>query len=120
MARWWAADQPRLKSLRELEGTEGGFLHEAKDGYPAMDGSGRRTNSAARVSRMTLTDETPLPGEIPAVMNGLTPDQPFADFANRILSQLRKYTAGNQQVLWEAEGAGHCRQLHSRPPGAIP
>ena len=53
---------------------------------------------------MTLTDETPLAGEIPAVMDGLTPDQPFQDFANRIVSTLRKYTAGSQQVLWEADG----------------
>ena len=36
-------------------------------------GRSRRTNSAARVSRMTLTDETPLPGEVPAVMNGMIP-----------------------------------------------
>ena len=104
MARWWAADQSRLKSLRELEGTEGGFLFEAKDGYPAMDAYTRRSSASSRTSLMTLTDETPLAGEIPAVMDGLTPDQPFQDFANRITSILRKFAPGSQQVLWEADG----------------
>ena len=104
MARWWAADQPRLTSLRELEGTEGGFLFEAKDGYPAMDAYTRRSSASSRTSLMTLTDETPMAGEIPAVMDGLTPDQPFQDFANRIVSILRKYAAGSQQVLWSADG----------------
>lgn len=103
MARWWANDIRRLDALRELESTEGGFLHEDKDGYPAMDDHDNRLDAGSRVNRMTLTDGDPLTGEIPVLRNGITPDQPLRDLANRVTTRLRVFGAGNEQVLWSAE-----------------
>ena len=63
---------------------------------------------------MTLTDETPLAGEIPAVMDGLTPDQPFQDFANRIVSTLRKYTRWQPTSAVGGRRSGRSRQHYGR------
>ena len=100
MARWWVDNKTRLQALRELEQTEDSFLFERKDGVPGLAASDYRTNAASRVSHVTFTDEAPLAGEIPAFAEGLLPDHPLQDLANRIISRLPTYSTGTEQVLW--------------------
>ena len=104
MDRWWVDDKPRLSALRELESTENGFVLERKDGVVGLQAGDGRTGVSARMSHIIFTDEYPLPGEIPALADGVNPDHPLQDLANRITSQLRTYTQANQQVLWSATG----------------
>ena len=101
MARWWA-DRPRLTELRDLEQTEGGFLWEPKDGFVGMDATSKRQTASANISQATFTDAIPAAGEIPAVADGIKPDHPREDLANIIISQVRTYGVGAQEVLWSA------------------
>ena len=98
MARWWVADLDRLRALRELEQTEGGFLWERKDGRPALDPFDARSALAARVVQATFTDDEPLAGETPVL--SMKPDQPLRDLANSITTELRRFGAGTAGVLW--------------------
>ena len=68
---------------------------------------------------MTLTDETPLAGEIPAVMNGLTPDQPFQDFANRIAATLANVHGGHASKCFGLPGLDIPRQHHRHPQCSV-
>ena len=101
MARWWA-DRPRLTELRDLEQTEGGFLWEPKDGFVGMDATSKRQTASANISQATFTDGIPAAGEIPAVADGIKPDHPREDLANIIISQVRTYGVGVEEVLWSA------------------
>ena len=101
MARWWA-DRPRLTELRDLEQTEGGFLWEPKDGFVGMDATSKRQTASAQLVQATFTDGIPAAGEIPAVADGIKPDHPREDLANIIISQVRTYGVGAQEVLWSA------------------
>ena len=95
IARWWTKRQSGIKSAREIEETEAGFIHEDERGRFAFDAEYYRLSQ--HVSAATFSDE-PTTGAI--LISSSKPEDPAQDIANIIRVPVRQYTVANTAVLW--------------------
>ena len=56
MEHWWSNRQSLLRSIREIEETEGGFFWVDEENRANLDDSTKRTTLAARTAKLTLVD----------------------------------------------------------------
>ena len=95
LGRWWGRLQPVIKSIREVEDTEGGFSYEDARGRYAFDGLYRRL--LQRTSVLAFTDD-PQATYIPVITD--EPQDPAQDIANIVRIPVRQYTVAATAVLW--------------------
>ena len=100
LPRWWD-DGFAMTSLESLEETEGGFLYEDKNGFPALQTRNYRIG-LARNPTFTLTDLTPGAGQIGAI--ALPGEDPLEELVNEVRVSYRSgYTVGTSR---DPMGAG--------------
>ena len=93
MEFWWTRLTSLVRSIREIEETEGGFFYIDEFNRPSLESSSSRSTGRSRVSQLTLDDS------IHDIIS-LRPEDPLKDVTNRVKIPVRQFSVGDVAELW--------------------
>ena len=93
MNKWWVPNQSLLKSIRELEETEGGFFYIDEFNRINFENSTSRSELGALESQLTLNDTT-------SEITYIKPEDPLRDVTNVVKVPIRQFASTQPIELW--------------------
>ena len=103
MNRWWCDNQDGLNALRDIEGTEWGFLWEKADGDIAFaDRHFRFTETRCITAQATFSDAN---GALIAY-SSIDQGDPLREIFNIVEAKVQRHTVGSLATLWTLSESG--------------
>ena len=102
MARFWSRRQTAISAMREVEETEGGFVHETPTGSIIFEDSNFRVRGSRMQPTARFNDAKVIPaGEIPITY--VRRDDPVKDIANIVQVDVKQFQVTMEAPLWSLQ-----------------
>ena len=102
LPRWWTNSQTALKSLRDIEETEGGFIKIDADNRIEFEGSTYRAQAFSRISRLNISVAE-------SDITDIKPEDPLRDVVNFVTVPIRQFSTTDSTELWRLPEGGALR-----------